>query len=171
MVWDTKYTDVKTGIYNLMQADSYLQVDGTYGVKQIVKGNKPVALNYPLIMIEVLRDYPDDSLSEHGMELGGSSGNIYHRIMEGAIVVYNHFHGAKVIDIFDGHTPSDGVYRYGLYQITAYLTEFLTSEYTVNNNIWIMNWMGSTFSQGDEDIPCHSFTEFKCHYQQTIAYS
>ena len=156
-VSDTKYNDAMNGLKTLMEADPSLSVDGTYGVKQISAGEPLRENEYVAIQIFVIGDRENDEI-EGSFELGGSGGNIYHRVMEFAINIYQAWEEGYELNFFTGATMhgKDGasITKYGLYQIAAYMIGFLTSNYTINNTVFVFKWTDTKFVAGtDTELP------------------
>jgi hypothetical protein len=163
---DLRYYRVMQGLRTLMLTDAKLGPSGTYGVKQISAGEPLVEGKYPAIQIFITQDEPNPDVP-FSFELGGSSGNIYHRILRAKVIVYQAWEGAAEEEIFAGKTLNSGV-KYGIYQMSCYLKGFLTDKYTIDGEVFLSQWSGTNFNSGGEEYLPHGELSANIFYNEQI---
>jgi len=163
---DTRYMDTITGLYDLMQLDANLMIGGTYGIKAISKAEPLVEKLFPVIQIFVIGDKTND-IGEADFELGGALGNIYHRIMEVKILVYQHWPYGAEFEYFTGKTLPTG-YMYGIYQIAAYVKGFVTQQYNINGEVFHFKWDDTSFVSGEISLLPHAEISANAFYNERL---
>ena len=150
---DTFYTDIEEGLITLMGENAYLKIGGTYGIKSIEHGYKPVEHELPSIHIDVVGDEPAP-VSDSNFELGGSAGNIYHNVVHLTTFIYQKWNGANEQEVLNGatvNTASGTETKYGIKQIACYTRAFYTQQYTIDGTVFLFRWTGTVFIPENED--------------------